>query len=107
MGYKREGTRMVVERGAEIQSISSVVACTVVNLSEGGFRIRGGSKVAQGETLQFECSLPRDRRIQCLLQVMHTTASGFGAKIAVMTPEHRRQLSEFIEDLIAMNCPRA
>jgi hypothetical protein len=107
VGYKRVGTRMAVERNAEIKSNGKAVPCMVMDLGDGGFRVRGVSPVSKGAMLLIDCSLPRDRRIQATVQVMHTIASSFGTRITEMSPEHRSHLSEFIEDLIAINCPRA
>jgi len=106
MGYRRKGTRVVVERDAVIHRQGRVTPCMVVDLSEEGVRVRAGSPVDIGEELQISCGLTSRHSLKCQVQVTHTRSSEFGARITNISPEHRGHLREFIDDLIAMKVPR-
>jgi hypothetical protein len=106
MTYRRKTTRLIIERDGELQSRGKAVACTVVDVSETGVRVRAGSPFAIGQELQLTCRLAKDRVLQCTVQVAHATSSSFGARITDISPEHLSQLKQFIDDLIALNFPQ-
>lgn len=107
MSYKRQTARLVVQREGELRIRGKTVACTVVDLSEAGVRVRAGSPVAVGEELELTCRLAKNRLLECTVQVTHATSSQFGAEITNISPEHLTQLKQFIDDMIAMNYPLA
>ncbi len=107
MSYKRQTIRLVIERDGELRRRGRTVACTVVDLSEAGVRVRAGSPFTVGEELQLTCRLAKNRLLECTVEVTHATASSFGARITDISPEHLAQLKQFIDDLIAMNFPTA
>jgi hypothetical protein len=106
MSYRRKTTRLVIERDGELRSRGKAVACTVIDVSEAGVRVRAGSRFAIGEELELTCRLAKDRVLQCTVQVAHATSSSFGARISDISPEHLTQLKQFIDDLIALNFPQ-
>jgi len=107
MSYKRQTIRLVIERHGELRRRGRTVACTVVDLSETGVRVRAGSAFTVGEEWQLTCHLAKNRLLECTVEVTHATASSFGARITDISPEHLTQLKQFIDDLIAMNFPTA
>jgi hypothetical protein len=105
MTYRRKASRMVIERRGELRRGGKAVACTVVDLSEAGVRVRAGSPFAVGEELQLTCRLAKDHVLECTVQVAHATSSSFGARIIDISPEQLTQLNHFISELIALNFP--
>jgi hypothetical protein len=106
MTYRRKTTRLVIERDGQLQKRGKAVACTVVDVSEAGVRVRAGSPFSVGEELQLTCRLAKDRVLECTVQVAHATSSSFGARIITISPEHLTQLKQFIDEMIALNFPQ-
>jgi hypothetical protein len=84
-------------RGAEI------APCKVLDLTGKGFKLRTGLSVAVGERLELEFCLTRSAPIQCTVEVTHTSSPYVGARITRISSEHQDCLSQFIEQLNAIN----
>jgi hypothetical protein len=105
MTYRRKTAR-VIELAGELRRGGKAVACTVVDLSEEGVRVRAASPFAVGDKLQLMCRLAKDRVLECTVAGGACQASSFGARIIDISPEHLTRLKQFIGELIALNTPR-
>lgn len=103
MGQKRELFRVAIERTGHIHRGAEVASCKVLDLTEKGVQLRTDLPVTAGEALQLEFNLTKACPIQCTIQVTHVKPPLLGARITGISSEHQKQLSQFIEQLLALN----
>jgi hypothetical protein len=103
MGHQRELFRIALERRGEVCRGGQVASCDVVDLTERGVQIKTTLLVEVGETLQLRFALTNTCSIHCTIQVTRISAPFIGACISDISPDDQKHLSEFIEQLIALN----
>jgi hypothetical protein len=103
MGNKRELYRIALDRGGEIRRGTEVSPCTILDLTEKGVQLTANLPAQAGETLQLEFSLTSHCTIHCTVLVTRVSGPQIGACITDISPEDQQHLSQFIEQLIAMN----
>lgn len=103
MGQKREFFRVAIERVGHIHRGTENTPCDVLDLTEKGVQLKTDLPVTTGEELQLEFNLTETCPLQCTIQVTYVKPPHFGACIIRISPEHRKQLSQFIEQLNALN----
>ena len=103
MIQKREFFRVVIERTGKIARGAEIAPCEVLDLTEKGFQLRTGLSVAVGDRLELEFRLTKAGPIQCTVEVTYAAFPQFGARITRISPSHQDCLSQFIEQLNALN----
>lgn len=103
MEQQRGLYRVAVEFPGYLSRGTEVTACDVVDLTEHGFRIRTSLPAAAGDELTLEFNLRAGCPIQCVVQISHSAPPYLGSRIVAISPEHHKQLSQFVEQLISLN----
>ncbi len=103
MNQKREFFRVAIERTGQIARGGEAAPCEVLDLTEKGFQLRTDLPVAMGESVELEFPLTKEASIQCTVEVTYVASPQLGARITRISPEHQRCLSQFIEQLNALN----
>jgi len=103
MGHQRDLFRIALERSGEVRRGDQVRSCDVVDLTEKGVQIKTTLDVEVGETLQLKFSLTATCTIHCTIQVTRISTPYLGACISDISPDDQEHLSQFIEQLIALN----
>jgi hypothetical protein len=103
MGYQRELFRIALNRSGEIRRGGQIAACEVVDLTEKGVQIKTSLPVEVGETLQLKFELAAACTIHCTIHVTRLRSPYVGACISDISPDDQQHLSQFIEQLIALN----
>lgn len=106
MGYKRKFSRMSIECPGDVRRAGGEIPCKVADLCEQGMRVKTTTPMTVGEELSFEFTLGKGRRIHCMIKIVRTSSSDFGAQIVQISPEDQQYLTEFIDDFIASNFGR-
>lgn len=103
MGHNRELFRIALERRGTLRRGAEAATCDVLDLTEKGVQLKTDLPVMVGETLQLEFSLTDICAIRCSIRVTRVSAPSVGACITDIAPADQKQLSHFIEELIALN----
>ena len=99
----RSHFRFAVERRAALKYQGSTTACDLHNLTEDGLQLSTEIPIPVGATIQLECRLEAHTIIDCAVLITHATHPYIGGRITEISPEHRRQLIHFIQQLIETN----
>lgn len=100
MGFKRKHSRVEIGRNGRLQRGALSAPCTVLDVSESGFRIESRLYVKAGETLQLVIELPHGRTLVCAVKPVHVRSPRFGAQILSISPEDQEQLADILDDRI-------
>jgi len=103
MTHKRELFRVVIDRVCQIRRGTEPVPCKVLDLTEKGFQLQVEGPVQVGDELQLEFNLSEGSPVLCTVQVTHVHPPNLGVRIVRISPEQQAQLSDFIEQLNALN----
>jgi hypothetical protein len=75
----------------------------VLDLTDKGMLIHADRAVSLGDELQLEFPLTPTSLLQCTIHVTHVAPPHLGARIASISSEHQQSLSQFIDELLALN----
>jgi hypothetical protein len=103
MAQKRELFRVAIDRTGQIQRGAETLPCKVIDLTEKGFQLGVEGVFHVGEELRLEFVLNETCTVACTVQVTHVRPSFLGARIARISPDDQAKLSNFIEQLNALN----
>ena len=103
MAKQRQLFRISIDRTGEVRRGNETLACSVVDLTEKGVRLRIDGTFHVGETLGLRFPLTDADLIDCNIEVTHHRPPHLGAAIVRMAPDQEARLSRFIEELNALN----
>lgn len=103
MIQKRELFRVAIERTGQIGRGAEFAPCDVLDLTERGCQLRTDLPVAIGDELDLEFRLTKAAPIRCTVEITYAASPQFGARIMRISPAHQDCLSQFIEQLNALN----
>jgi hypothetical protein len=103
MDQKRGLFRLSIKRTGRLTQGTDVTPCQVLDLTDKGMLIEAPWLVSVGDELLLEFSLTMTTLLQCTIQVTHVAPPQFGARIAAISSEHQQSLSQFIDELLALN----
>ena len=103
MEQKRELFRVALERPGELRRGTEIAECHLKDLTEKGVRLTTELSAACKEMLDLHVKLTDNADIQCTIQVTFALPPFIGARIVDISPDHRRQLSRFLEQVNGLN----
>jgi len=103
MDQKRGLFRLSIKRTGRLIQGTDVAPCEVLDLTDKGMLIHADRAVSLDDELQLEFPLTPTSVLQCTIHVTHVAPPHLGARIAVISPEHQQALSQFIDELLALN----
>jgi PilZ domain len=99
MTHRRQ-FRIPVSRRGLVTKDQSTSLCEILDLTEQGLQFSTELFLSEHDTVRIECQLDADCIIQCEMVITHAQAPHFGGRMTHLLPEHRQQLSAFIQRLI-------
>ena len=105
MAAKRHLFRFVIDRTAEVHRGETTIPCQLVDLTEKGVRLRVEGTFGIGEELHLQFPLTEGELFTCVIRVTYGQPPHLGAVIVRTTPEQQKRLSDFIEQVSALNMP--
>ena len=103
MAAKRHLFRFAIDRTAEVRRGETTIPCQLVDLTEKGIRLRVEGTFGIGEELHLQFPLTEGELFHCVIQVTYNQPPHVGAVIVCTTPEQQKRLSDFIEQVSALN----
>jgi PilZ domain. len=103
MDQKRGLFRLSIKRTGRLIQGTDVAPCEVLDLTDKGMLIHADRAVSLGDELQLEFPLTPTSLLQCTVHVTHVDPPHLGVRIASISPEHQQSLSQFIDELLALN----
>lgn len=99
MAQKREFFRIAIDRAGQVHRGSETVLCHVVNLTEKGFQLRVEGPMAVGDTLHVEFALSEASVLMCTVRATYVEPPLVGVVISNISPENKRKLTRFIDEM--------
>jgi hypothetical protein len=103
MDQKRGLFRLSIKRTGRLIQGTDVAPCEVLDLTDKGMLIHADCAVSLDDELQLEFPLTPTSLLQCTIHVTHVAPPHFGVRIASISSEHQQSLSQFIDELLALN----
>jgi PilZ domain-containing protein len=103
MAKQRQLFRVAIERSGMVRHGGEAFSCSIVDLTEKGVRLRINGSFEVGEELQLQFAIAEGHTLEGIVQVTHREPPYLGAEIIRMPPDDQRRLSNFIEELNALN----
>lgn len=102
MNQHREQYRILIERTGRLQWNGKVTNCHVWDLTEFGFQVQTDLDLSPGELVHLDCVLDLDSHIECAVLITYARRPIAGGPIVVISPEHQKRLTRFIEQMLSM-----
>lgn len=103
MPNQRQLYRVAIDRTGHVRRRADTFVCSVIDITEQGFRLRTDEAFPVGEHLHLEFALADGDVLVCAIQVTHSEPPHIGAAVVDITPDGQQRLSTFIEQLNALN----
>jgi hypothetical protein len=105
MANQRHLYRLAIDRIGQIRRGDDTFPCNVIDVTEQGVRLSSDGSFCVGEDLYLEFPLTDGDVLVCTIHVTHSEPPHIGAAISRIDPEDQWRLSNFIEQLNALNMP--
>jgi PilZ domain len=100
---KRQLFRIAIDRAGRVQRGAETVPCHIVNLTEKGFRLRVKGSFSAGDILHLEFALTERAVLTCTVKATYARPPFVGAVITAISSQHQKLLSNFIDEVNAIN----
>jgi hypothetical protein len=101
MTEQRSQFRFPIERRAFLKYDGNTYLCDLLDLTDLGLKLRTEILIPVGATIQLECQLEAHAIIHCAVLITHSSHPYIGGQITEILLEHKRQLTQFMQKLIA------
>jgi hypothetical protein len=103
MAKQRQLFRVAIDRTGIVRCGDQTFPCKVVDLTEKGVRLQVDKAFCVGDEVHLEFALTEADTIACMIQVTYSLPPHIGAAIVQMASENQQRLSNFIDELNALN----
>lgn len=97
MSDPRHDFRIPVNQRGFLRRHGATSLCTIVDLTARGLQLRADVPLLAGDRVDIECRLESERMIDCALTLTHAAGGHAGGHLVYISPEHHRQLMEFLD----------
>ena len=103
MTRDRQQFRIVVERSGQVWHGGHSTPCHVWDLTEQGFLIQTTRDLSTDELVRLTCDLDASGAIECVLRLVHIRRPFAGGHIVDISPDHRKRLMHFVQQVISLH----
>lgn len=97
MSDPRHHFRIPVNRQGFMHRNGATSLCTLVDLTTQGLQISADLPLLVGDRVEIECQLESESKIHCALKLTHAAGKHAGGRLVYISPEHHRQLMDFLD----------
>ena len=98
----RAEVRVPVLQRASLSAGSDWFACMVMDMSNSGLLFVSNKQLEVGQTLEFRCELFPGRRLECMIEIMHSSNDSAGAMITEIDEKATKLLHDYLEEKLAI-----
>src|SRR5262245_47462117 len=106
----RAEVRIPVTQRGNLSAGGEWFPCLVLDMSSSGFLLVSNKALAVGQTLDFRCELHARKRLECLIEVMHSNNDSAGTMITEIDDKATAMLRAYLDEKYAValdNLPKA
>lgn len=94
----RAELRIAVSRRGALSAGSQTFPCVVQDLSDSGMLFMCTRPLIVGQTMEFKCELLPDRTLECVIEIVHASDVGVGAKIIEIDEKSAKLIQLFLQE---------